>query len=138
MSAAITVTGIDGPNGLNMLAADLERAAKIAPKEARKVVQRGLQNIKTDWRQRWTGYAHAPRLPYSITYDTSISLGGRIEGEVGPDKDKPQGALGNLFEFGSIKNAPIPGGMPALQAEQPKFEKAMEQLGLDSLGPKWR
>lgn len=131
----VTVTGIDGPDGLQILAADLAREAKIAPAEARKVVQRGALNIKTDWRKRWTGYKHAPRLPYAITYDTR-QLGGRIDAEIGPDKDKPQGALGNLFEYGSLNNAPIPGAAPALRTEQPKFEKAME--GLAFRGQRWR
>lgn len=137
MSETFTVTGIDGPDGLNALVAELTRAADVAPAEARKVVQRGLFNIKKDWRQRWTGYPHAPRLPYAISYDTK-ELGGRIEGEVGPDKDKPQGALGNLFEYGSVNNAPIPGGLPALEAERPKYEKALDDLPLNALGPKWR
>lgn len=135
MPGMVQVHGIDGPDGLSMLVADLEREAQIAPAEARKVVQKGCLNIKTDWRGRWSGYPHAPRLPYAIGYDTK-QLGGRIEGEVGPDKDKQQGALGNLFEYGSVKNAPIPGGAPALEAEKPKFERAMQDLAFQ--GQRWR
>jgi hypothetical protein len=134
MAGLLQVTGIDGPDGLRLLAADLAREAKIAPAEGRKVVQKGLLNIKQDWRKRWSGLPHAPRLPYSITYDTK-QIGGRIEGEVGPDKDRPQGALGNLLEFGSLNNAPRPGGTPALATEKPKFEKAMEDLAFR--GPSW-
>lgn len=135
MSGLVRVAGIDGPDGLQILAADLAREAKIAPAEARKVVQKGCLNVKTDWRRRWSGFPHAPRLPYAIGYDTK-QLGGRIEGEVGPDKDKRQGALGNLFEYGSIKNAPIPGGAPALETERRKFERAMEALPF--AGERWR
>lgn len=135
MAGMVTVTGIDGPDGLERLVADLAHEAKVAPAEALKVVQKGCFNIKKDWRKRWSGFPHAPRLPYAIGYDTK-RLGGRIDGEVGPDKDKPQGALGNLFEYGSLNNAPIPGGAPALQAEQPKFEKAM--LDLAFRGQSWR
>jgi hypothetical protein len=126
------VTGLED---LRVLIADFKREALVAPAEARKVVQHGLLNIKRDWRQRWSGYPHAPRLPYAISYEVK-QLRGRIEGEVGPDKDKPQGALGNLFEFGSVKNAPIPGGAPALRTEQPKFERAMEALPFSE--PSWR
>lgn len=132
----VTVTGIDGANGLQMLVADLQREARVAPAQARQVVQKGLLNIKTDWRKRWTGFPHAPRLPYAITYDTTVS-GEKVEGEVGPDKDKTQGALGNLFEYGSVNNAPIPGGLPALQTEQPKFERAIEDLPF-STDKSWR
>ena len=135
MAGMVTITGIDGPDGLERLVADLAHEAKVAPVEARKVVQKGCLNIKQDWRKRWSGFPHAPRLPYAIGYDTK-QLGGRIDGEVGPDKDKPQGSLGNLFAYGSVNNAPIPGPVPALQTEQPKFEKAMQDLAFRD--PSWR
>jgi hypothetical protein len=127
MAGSFSFSGIEGKDGLKELIADLEREARVAPAEARKVLQKGALNIKNDWRRRWSGRPHAPRLPYAIGYDTRV-LGGVSEAEIGPDKDKPQGALGNLFEYGSVNNAPIPGGAPALEAERPKFEAAMEAL----------
>lgn len=133
----VTVAGISGRDGLQGLVADLTREARIAPAEARKVVQKGCLNIKGDWRRRWSGFSHAPRLPYAIGFDTKI-LGGLIEGEVGPDKDKPQGALGNLLEYGSLNNSPIPGGAPSLLAEKPKFERAMEALPFSAQEQSWR
>ncbi|MCX4470452.1 hypothetical protein OOK41_09050 [Micromonospora sp. NBC_01655] len=114
---------------LHLLAVDLTEAAAAAPAEVRKVVQKGALNIKTDWRRRWSGHAHAPRLPYAVTYDTRETSAGSTA-EIGPDKDKPQGALGNLFEYGSVNNAPIPGGVPAAEAEKPRFEKALEDLAV--------
>ncbi|WP_432050310.1 hypothetical protein [Verrucosispora sp. NA02020] len=105
----------------------LDSAAEDAIPEARKVVQRGALQIKNDWRQRWSGYKHAPRLPYAVTYDSKETAGG-ASAEIGPDKNKPQGALGNLFELGSVNNAPIPGGIPALAAEGPRFERALADL----------
>ncbi|MFI2664882.1 hypothetical protein [Micromonospora carbonacea] len=114
---------------LHLLAVDLDEAAAAAPGEVRKVVQKGALNIKTDWRRRWTGHPHAPRLPYAVTYDTRETPTGS-SAEIGPDKEKTQGALGNLFEFGSVNNAPIPGGIPAAEAEKPRFEKALEDLAV--------
>jgi hypothetical protein len=131
------VSGFDGPDGLNMLVAELEHAARVAPDEARKVTQKGALNIKTDWRRRWSGFAHAPALPYAIGYDTQVR-GRQVEAEIGPDKDKRQGALGNVFEYGTVKNAPIPGGAPALEAERPKFERALGDLPVKALGDRWR
>lgn len=119
----ISIEGDD----LGDLADALRRAAKRAPEETRKVVSKGALNIKNDWRKRWSGYAHAPALPSAVTYDIRSS-GSRIEAEIGPDKAKRQGALGNLFEFGSVNNAPIPGGVPALEVETPKFTQALEDL----------
>jgi len=133
MAGMVTVTGIDGPDGLERLVADLTHEAKVAPAEARKVVQKGCLNIKQDWRKRWSGFPHAPRLPYTIGYDTK-QLGGRIDGEVGPDKDKPQGALGNLLEYGSKNNPPHPHIRPAADEEEPKFVAAMEDLAVKALG----
>jgi hypothetical protein len=128
----VTVTGIDGPDGLQALVAGISRAADVAPDETRKVVQRGALNVKNEWRRRWTGHAYAPALPYSITYDTTM-VGARTAAEIGPERGRRQAALANLFEYGSVNNAPIPGGAPALEKERPRFEKALEDVAYRSL-----
>lgn len=126
----VTVTGTAD---LKALAAELDAAARIAPAETRKVVAKGALNIKKDWQDRWSGLKHAPALPSAITYDShETPTGGWAE--IGPDKAKRQGALGNLIEYGSVKNPPRPGGAPALEAERPKFEKALEVVAVQSLG----
>lgn len=112
--------------------ATLEHAAEAAPEAAEKVVNRGCLNIKNDWRDRWSGLAHAPDLPDAISYDVDRA-GSVITGEVGPDKNRRQGALGNLVEFGSVNNAPTPGGAPALEAETPRFERALADMGAELL-----
>lgn len=109
------------------LSVDLDRAARVAPVEARKVVAKGALNIKNDARRRITGHPHAPAYPNSITYDTGATPLGAWA-EIGPDKDRRQGALGNILEFGTIKNSPIPHMAPAAETEEPKFAKAMEDL----------
>lgn len=133
----VKVTGLDGANGLEVLAADFAEAAKVAPEETRKVVQKGALNIKNDARKRISGLAHAPRYPMSITYDTMLTPGGGAA-EIGPDKDKKglQGSLGNVLEYGSKNNAPHPHLAPALEAERPKFEKSLEDLAVRAIG--WR
>jgi hypothetical protein len=115
--------------GFDDLAALLRTASNRAPEEARKVASKGALQIKNDWRRRWSGLAHAPAIPFAIGYDVRSS-GGTVEAEIGPDKAKRQGALGNLLEYGSIHNAPIPGGAPALRAEGPKFTKALEDMAV--------
>lgn len=107
---------------------DLENARDQVSEEGRKVVEKGAVNIKEYWRAKWGGFHHAPDLPYAVTYDIREE-GGGIVAEIGPDKDKRQGALGNLLEFGSIHNSPHPGGSPALDAEAPRFEQAIGDLG---------
>lgn len=107
----------------------LTRAHGKALDETEAVVKKGCLNIKNDWAQRWSGLAHAPAVGASINFDVFYTLTA-VNGEVGADKGKRQGALANLIEFGSVNNGPIPGGLPALQAEQPRFEKALEDLAL--------
>lgn len=118
---------------VDRLVADMGAASRKVPAEVRKVVQKGSLNIKNDWREAWTGHAHAPSLPYAVTYDTTVK-GTVVEGEIGPDKDKRQGALGNIYEFGTPNNAPIPGGQPSLDAEEPRFIAALQALSLDGTG----
>jgi hypothetical protein len=111
-------------DGGDELAADLDRAADQIADEAEKVVKKGDLNIKRSWAAAWQGLAHAPALPSALSYDTRRA-GTVITSEIGPDKDRPQGALGNLLEFGSVNNAPHPGGVPALDAEEPRFVAAL-------------
>jgi len=112
------------------LEADLRKAGSNVVDEVRKVVAKGSLNIKKDWQQRWTGHPHIKHLPRTISYDTAVNRDA-IVGEIGPDKAKGgQAALANIIEYGSVNNAPLPGGAPALAAEGPKFEKALEDLAV--------
>jgi|SRR5689334_23757768 len=111
----------------------LVQAAGVAPKESRKVLGKGALNIKTDARRRISGHPHAPAYPYAITYDTHETATGSWA-EIGPDKDKRQGALGNILEFGTVKNPPIPHMRPAADAEEPKFAAAMQALAVKVTG----
>lgn len=117
---------------LQRLAADLRNARPVTAAKVRGVVQKGALNVKNDWRAAWSGLRHAPSVDEAVTYDVNVTAGG-VEAEIGPDKNKRQGALGNLLEFGSRNNAPIPGGEPALQSEEPRFVKAMEDVAGDLL-----
>lgn len=125
----VRITGIDGRNGLDGLAADLERAAREAPEETRKVTQRGALNIKKDWQEAWSGHPRIRMLPNTVTYDTQ-QTGTKASAEIGPEHGRPGAALANLieYEFGGIHSAPIPGGGPALERERPRYERALSDL----------
>lgn len=114
------------------LAKVLANAAGVAPATARAIVKRGAQQIKMDAQRRVTGLKHAPAYPRAITYDTHETLTSAWA-EIGPDKDKRQGALGNLLEFGSPTSAPHPHMAPAAAAEEPKFAKAIEDAAAKAL-----
>jgi hypothetical protein len=106
---------------------DLDEALAGALPKVREVVQKGALNIKRDAQRRVGGLAHAPSYPAAISYDTTVGAGG-VYAEIGPDKGRRQGALGNLIEYGSVNNAPIPHIAPAVDEELPRFERAMEDL----------
>jgi hypothetical protein len=114
--------------GEKELIAEFEDARVFTRTEAKKVVSKGAVNIKTDWRAAWKGIKHAPRLPLSISYDITES-DSEIVAEIGPvEGPQLQGFLGPIIEFGGIHNAPIPGGLPALQAEEPRFAEQCDVL----------
>src|SRR5215207_6083416 len=97
------------------------------------VVRRALMNIKEDSRRRISGHPTLPHLPRAISYDSQDTPKG-AKGEVGPDKSRKQGPLGNIAEFGTVNNAPKPFMAPAGEAEEPRFVKAMEAAALKALG----
>lgn len=109
-------------NGLNQLVVDLERAAKEINDVAETVFEVGANNIKDDARKAISGLPHAPHYPRSITYDVKLGLRG-ITAEIGPDKNLPQGALGNLLEHGSVNNPPNAHLGPALDREVPAVRR---------------
>ncbi|MER6487617.1 hypothetical protein ABT264_29180 [Streptomyces virginiae] len=98
-------------------------------------VTRGALNIKNDWRDnaRASSGRHARLYPNSISYDVTPIPGG-AKAEIGPDKGRAQGALGNLLEFGSVNNPPHNDGGRALLAEEPRFVLQVAAI-TDGLGP---
>lgn len=114
-------------SGLNEVVAELDRAQSRMMPDVRAVVERGALNIKQDAARRASGLKHAPAYPQSISYDVHNTFGG-VTAEIGPDKGRRQGALGNILEFGTPNNAPRPHLNPALDVEEPKFVAALDAL----------
>lgn len=108
----------------------LARAVPRLRREARQVTMRGAMNIKRDWRAnaRQSSGRHAPAYPNAVGFDFAAYGPDIFMAIIGPDKGAPQGALGNLLEYGSVKNPPHRDGGRALDVEQPRFEAQMAQL----------
>lgn len=115
---------------VDALERDLGKAAAAAPATAAAVVTRSALAVKADARRRISGLSHAPAYPASIGFDPvrATASGTAASTVVGPDKSRRQGALGNLLEYGSVKNAPRPHLGPAGEAEAPRMAKALEDL----------
>lgn len=120
-------------DGLREWQATLHEAFETVPEETAKVTSKGCLNIKRDWQRRWRGHPHISQLPYMINYDV-VSARDNISGQVGPDLDRGgQAPLGGIIEYGSPTSAPIPGGLPALEEEAPRYEKALADMAVKLL-----
>lgn len=112
------------------LAFDLSTAPDRVLPEVKKSVSRGALNIKNDLAQdaRSDGsYRHFHR---SISYDL---VRDGLEAEIGPDKTRVQGPLGNILYFGTSKNAPVLSLDGPLDREAPRFEAALRRIVGDIL-----
>lgn len=116
---------IDSPDLLRLLHDLGEARAGVVP-AVKSVVTRGALNIKTDAKANAPDPHDAKLYRSSITYDVD-ETGDEVTAEIGPDKERKQGALGNLFEFGGKRGAAKPHLIPAWEAEEPKF---VAQLGI--------
>lgn len=110
---------------VTQLRADIDREANTIMSKTSAVVKKGAVNIKRDWRSNaaQSAGAHASGYPSTINFDMS----GQLEAEIGPNK-AGQGNLGNLLEYGSVRNGPHDDGKRAAEAEGPKFEREIEKL----------
>lgn len=119
---------MENVTGLDEWIVQLDRAQSQALPQAEMVLSKGALQIKTSAARRISGHAHSPAYPASIGYDL-YHLPGSARARIGPDKGKRQGALGNILEYGTAKNAPLPHLGPSLTEEAPKFERALGDLG---------
>lgn len=115
--------------GVRELAADLESVPVEKAPAFRRVVERGALNIKNEMRRDAQSSGHYRHFHRSISYDMT----GEMSAEIGPDKDKIQGALGNILYFGTSNNAPVLSLEAPLEHEEPRFEKALADEAEDIL-----
>ena len=113
----------------------LARSIPRLRRDARAATMRGAVNIKNDWRNnaRQTAGRHGRLYPNSVGFDFAAYGPDLFAATIGPDKAVPQGALGNLLEYGSVHNPPHNDGGRALDAELPRFNAPMELLAARGL-----
>jgi len=116
---------------LQSLAVEFGKAsAKLLP-AVDKVAQKAAQNIKDDLNAQAAGSSFRG-MAGSVTYDRAFSRGS-VGYEVGPDKDRRGGALGNIFFFGTSRGGGTGDLDAPLREEEPRFIKALGDLAEDSL-----
>lgn len=111
---------------IRKLATDLGKGNAATVTGARKIIEVGAIKIKKGMiadARRGSG-KHAKRFPNSITYDLK-----GLSAEIGPDKSRPQGALGNIMYFGTSTQGPsIPDIAKPLKAEAPITAGLLSEL----------
>ncbi|WP_372672976.1 hypothetical protein [Amycolatopsis kentuckyensis] len=114
---------------LARLADDLDAVPAEKRPEIRKVVERGALNIKNGLRQDAAGHPTYRLFPLSISFDMT----GEFEAEIGPDKSRVQGPLGNILYFGTSKNAPQLDLESPLRRETQRFVDYLADVAEDIL-----
>lgn len=111
--------------GLDALVADMTSSAPRLAANAATAVAVNCRKIQQSARARVRGHRHLPQYPNSITYDVRRAPFA-VEGEIGPDKSRRQGPLGNIIEYGTSNNAPIEHLGPALEENADDLVRGIE------------
>jgi hypothetical protein len=129
---------ITGHAQLVALDARFARMAVIAPHIMHTVTARSARRIEKAWARKWTRgpQSRIKSMPFSIRSSVAFTNVG-VVAEIYSDTSnkKQQGSFAHLIEYGSIRNAPLPGAGPALAAEVPRFEAEMRAALAHLLGP---
>ena len=113
---------------VRQLATDLGKVPGRVVPEVEKVTSKGALNIKNDLAAQASGSTHFRGMAGSFSYDMKFGLGS-IEAEIGPDKGRRGGALGNLFFFGGANGGGGTGDIDGpLKAEEPRYLKALGDI----------
>lgn len=91
------------------------------------VLKRGAQNIKEGMAADASESASFKSLAGSISYDSRYGIG-RAQYEIGPDKAKRGGALGNIYYFGTSRGGGSGDLDKQLNLEAPNTLRHLEEL----------
>ncbi|QWY79641.1 hypothetical protein PP637_gp11 [Arthrobacter phage Persistence] len=117
----------DGSAEFRKLANDLGKIAGSAVKDVDAVLKKGAQNVKTEMVADAAGSEHFKGMAGAISYDSSYSVG-TPRYEVGPDKGRRGGALGNIAYFGTSRGGGTLDIEKPLRSEEPRLTSELEKL----------
>ena len=116
------------------LAADFTRVPGELSRHAIPVLSKGALNIKNQMRESFeaSGNAGFRYVGRTVSYDLTTE-GNELSAEIGPTK--PEGALANVAIFGTPRGGgTVADPREALDAEAPRFEKALAGLAEELFG----
>src|SRR5690625_5528760 len=102
---------------MNRLIADMTQAATRTVAEVDPIIKKGAVNLKDDLNKQASNSRHFRGMAGSVTFDSRYGFG-LIGYEVGPDKARRGGALGNIFFFGGASGGGGPCGLGAAPARE--------------------
>ena len=109
------------------LAGNLGKIAGAAVKDVDLVVKKGAQNVKEEMQSDARGSVHFKGMAGAISYDSAYRVGAPRY-EVGPDKDRKGGALGNIYYFGTSRGGGSGDIEKPIRSEAPRLESALLDL----------
>lgn len=118
---------MSGADGLRAFAADLGKIASKALPDTDAVLKKGAQNIKDDLVADARGSKHFKGMAGSISYDSMYGIG-HAKYEIGPDKGRRGGALGNIYYFGTSRGGGTGDLEGPLAREAPNLERELNKL----------
>lgn len=109
----------------------LEGSARATERQVEQVVSRGALNIRRQLQREMRGSRHFSPVARAISYDLrSVGAfgGGVVEAEIGPERGSP-GSLANIAYFGTSRGGgTVPDPRGALDAEAPRYLRALADL----------
>lgn len=112
---------------MHRLVADLRSAGPAMVAKVDPIMKKGAVNLKDDLNEQAAASSFRG-MAGSVTFDSRYGLG-LINYEIGPDKSRRGGALGNLFFFGGANGGGGTGDLDgALDREEPRMVKALGDL----------
>lgn len=117
---------------LNTFATNLGRIASKALPEVDAVLEKGALNIKNELVAGAKASPHFKGMAGSISYDSKYGIG-TVGFEIGPDKSRRGGSLGNIFYFGTSRGGGTGDLDGPLRNEEPRTYKHLQDL-VDKLG----
>ena len=116
-----------GVEGLREFAASIERVTEGAYDEVDAVMFKGAMNMKREMVADLSGSTHFKGAAGSITFEQHNTKN-VIRRELGPDKSRPGGALGNIYYFGTSRGGGSGDIEKPINSEAPRLIGAIQDL----------
>lgn len=116
-----------GFDELHRFADDLGKVAGKAVPEVDAVLEKGAHNIKEDLASEAKASKHFKGMAGSISYDSMAGVG-TLRYEIGPDKSRKGGALGNIYYFGTSRGGGTGDLEGPLRREEPNLERELGRV----------